>query len=139
MDISIFTNKLIVPENGDLMQVLGTSYKLWEDIKKYVYEKYPAAFEEWNYPGVKYGWSFRLKDKKRAILYFLPREKYFMVAFVFGQKATDIILQSGISDEIKSELGNGRVYAEGRGIRLTVKNENHLNDIKKLIEIKISN
>lgn len=139
MDISIFTNKLIVPENGDLMQVLGTSYKLWEDIKKYVYEKYPAAFEEWNYPGVKYGWSFRLKDKKRAILYFLPREKYFMVAFVFGQKATDIILQSGISDEIKSELENARVYAEGRGIRLTVKNENHLNDIKKLIEIKISN
>ena len=139
MDISIFTNKLIVPENSDLMQVLGTSYKLWEDIKKYVYEKYPAAFEEWNYPGVKYGWSFRLKDKKRAILYFLPREKYFMVAFVFGQKATDIILQSGISDEIKSELENARVYAEGRGIRLTVKNENHLNDIKKLIEIKISN
>ncbi len=139
MDISIFTDKSIVPENDDLIMVLGSNYKLWEDIKKYVYEKYPAAVEEWNYPGVKYGWSFRLKDKKRAILYFLPREKYFMVAFVFGQKATDIILRSGISDEIKSELENARVYAEGIGIRIAVKDENHLDDIKKLVGIKISN
>lgn len=66
--------------------------------------KYPNGLEEWNYPGKKYGWSYRIKDKKRAIIYFLPRENYFKVAFVFGQKATDIVLESDISGKIKTDL-----------------------------------
>ncbi len=87
----------------------------------------------------KYGWSFRIKDKKRAIIYFLPREKYFKVAFVFGQKAYDIILESDISDEIKTELSKAKKYAEGRGIRIDVRNEEIISDIQKLIEIKLTN
>ena len=69
----------------------------------------------------KYGWSFRIKDKRRAIIYFLPRKKYFKVAFVFRQKAYDIILESDISDEIKTELSKAEKYAEGRGFGLTLK------------------
>jgi len=53
-------------------------------IRDRVYEKYPEGFEEWNFPGKKYGWSFRIKDKKRAIVYLLPGDDAFMVAFVFG-------------------------------------------------------
>jgi hypothetical protein len=86
-------------------------------------EKYPTGLAEWNYPGKKYGWSYRIKDKKRAIIYFLPRDKYFKVAFVFGQKATDIVLASNISREIKTELEQATKYAEGRGIRIDIKND----------------
>jgi hypothetical protein len=59
------------------------------------------------------------------------------VAFVFGQKATDKILNSTISDEIKDELCLAKVYAEGRGIRLEVKDNTTLNDIMEMIKIKI--
>lgn len=94
--------------------------------------------DEWNYSGDKYGWGFRIKDKKRAIIYLLPRDRFFKAAFVFGQKATDAIMASRISDTIKSELASARVYAEGRGIRITVSNQSNINDIKELIDIKIA-
>ena len=61
------------------------------------------------------------------------------VAMVFGQKATDKILSSDISAFIKDELMKSKVYAEGRVVRLEINDNSFLNDIKKLVEIKIAN
>jgi hypothetical protein len=137
MDKSIFTEKKKLPGNKDLVDSLGDSCFLWQLIREYVHLKYPNALDEWNYPGEKYGWSFRIKDKKRAILYLLPRDKYFKVAFVFGQKATDMILKSSVSDSIKTELQNARVYAEGRGIRIEIRDDTLMENIRELIDIKL--
>lgn len=138
MDKSLFSDKKTVPNDADLVEPLGELVPLWQSLKQYVHLKYPAAVDEWNYPGDKYGWSFRVKDKKRAILYLLPRERYFKVAFVFGQKATDAIMNSQVSIAIKAELEAARTYAEGRGISIEVKNDQIINDIKQLIDIKIA-
>ncbi|NOU19273.1 MAG: DUF3788 domain-containing protein [Bacteroidales bacterium] len=137
MDKSIFTDKNTTPSNDDLKESLGDTYQLWQLIKDYIISKYPKGFEEWNYSN--FGWNFRIKDKKRAIVYLLPRDKFFKVAFVFGQKATDIIMQSQISQAIKTELSSARVYAEGRGIRIDIKNDSIISDIKSLIDIKMAN
>ncbi|MDP2887597.1 MAG: DUF3788 family protein, partial [Bacteroidota bacterium] len=60
-------------------------------------------------------------------------------AFVFGQKATDFILESDISPEIKNDLRKATKYAEGRGIRIEIKDNQILADIEKLIAIKLAN
>lgn len=138
MDISIFTDKNNIPDSSDLINSLGDTYNLWKLIKEYVHLKYPTALDEWNYSGEKYGWSFRIKDKKRAVIYLLPRNKYFKVAFVFGKKAMDLIMKSQISDAIKNELQAAKVYSEGRGIRIDVNDEGIINDVKKLIDIKLT-
>ena len=138
-DISIFQDKTITPTDNDLVEKLDSTYNLWIQLQNFVLSKYPDGLSEWNYPGKKYGWSFRIKDKKRAIIYFLPRDKYFKVAFVFGQKATDDIMNSNIFPKIKPELMQARKYAEGRGIRIDINNDLRIPDIKKLIEIKLAN
>lgn len=139
MDGSIFMDKSIIPDEGMLKEALGDRFPLWQQLCEFVNQLQPSALNEWNFPGAKYGWSFRIKDKKRAIIYLLPRENYFMVAFVFGQKATDIIMQSQVSREIQTELSAARVYAEGRGIRIPLHNELIIPDILELIRIKIAN
>ena len=138
MEISIFTDKSKVPTDNDLKTAISTTFLFWNDIKDYVYKQYPNGVEDWNYPGSKYGWSFRIKDKKRAIIYFLPRDGFFKVAFVFGQKAMDKILESDIKSEIVEELKAARVYGEGRGIRIDIKAESDISDVKKLIDIKLT-
>lgn len=138
MDESIFMDKNQIPEENELREVMKNHYDWWNQIKKYALSKYPKALMEWNFPGKKYGWSFRIKDKKRAIVYLLPRDGYFMVAFVFGQKATDVILNSVVNEKIKEELRNARKYAEGRGIRIPVNDIGVIKDVKTLIDIKLS-
>lgn len=140
MDISIFTDKEKVPTNEDLKASLGSdALDLWVALRNFVFSHYLSAKEEWSYPGAKYGWSFRIKDKKRAIIYLLPRDHYFKVAFVFGQKATDKVLSSEVSAAIKTELSSAKPFAEGRGIRIDIKDASIISDIEKLIMIKLAN
>lgn len=139
MDTSIFMDLSNTPVNNDLVIPLDKTYAFWTDIRNFVLDKYPEGIEEWHISVKKYGWIFRIKDKKRAIIYLLPREGFFKVAFVFGPKATEKILISNISEEIKDELRKSKVYMEGRVLQIDVKNDLKLKDIKALIEIKIAN
>ena len=139
MESSIFMDKQPVPVEDDVKQALGHMYKFWEELKKYTLGKYPGGIEEWFYAGKKYGWGFRIKDKKRAIIYLGPRDKYFLASLVFGGKATDQALRSNIPAEIKSIIESAPVYAEGRGVRFEVRDGKYINDIKTLIDIKLAN
>lgn len=134
---SIFLDKDLTPGTKELKKALGDTYSVWQTLAEFTKKSYPSATEEWKYTSAKFGWSFRISDKKRVLLYLLPRDKFFKVAFVFGQKATDEILKSKIAENIKTELKNAKVYAEGRGIRIDIKDDALTSDIKKLIKIKI--
>lgn len=135
---SIFTDKLNPPTDCVLKAALGETYSLWQVFTEYVRVQYPVATDNWAY-SKSGGWNFSLKDKKRAIVYLLPRDQYFKVALVFGQKATDEVMKSGVAVTIKTELESAKVYAEGRGIRMEIRDETLVNDIKTLIHIKLKN
>ena len=132
-------DKSQVPNDEELKKALGTSFDLWKSIRDYTLKNYPKAQEEWNFPGVKYGWSFRIKDKKRAIVYLLPGDKTFRVAFVYGEKATNQALSSNLSKEIKDIIETATVYAEGRGFRIEITDKKIIKDIEMLIDIKLAN
>jgi hypothetical protein len=135
---SIFTDKATIPTQKDLEIALGVTYNIWQHLSDFTKKQYPDAIEEWNFSSEKFGWSFRLKDEKRVIIYLLPRDQYFKVAFVFGDKATDAILESTIVDSIKTEIKAAKKYAEGRGIRIDIKDQMLVADIEKLIAIKVA-
>lgn len=136
---SIFTDKNSIPTFGDLKIGLGNTIELWKKLEAFTNKNYPNANAAWNYSGDKYGWSYQIKDNKRVIIYLLPRDHFFRVAFVFGAKAFDQIIESDIDESIKNDLSAAKQYAEGRGIRIEVKDSSNLDDIKKLIKIKLSN
>ncbi|MDO9254375.1 MAG: DUF3788 family protein [Bacteroidales bacterium] len=58
-------DKAKMPDDVMLSEALGDLHPVWIEIRDYVFQKYPDAVEEWNTPEKNYGWSFRVKDKKR--------------------------------------------------------------------------
>lgn len=139
MALSIFEDKSVRPDEQMLAEALQSSYEWWKEIREFVIQQYPQALEEWNHSGKNYGWGFRLKDKKRAIIYLTPSDKYFLFSVVFGEKATQEALHSNVSEDIKKIIREAKVYAEGRGIRFEVKTVKMISDIKELILIKLHN
>lgn len=135
---SIFADKNSQPDITALKAALGKTFSLWQELEAYTISLRPDAMGEWNYSGQKFGWSYRIKDSKRVLIYLLPRDRFFKVAFVFGQKATDSILESKIAATIKKELESAIIHAEGRGIRLAITDKKIVTDIKKLIATKLS-
>ena len=136
---SFFADKAKQPTETELKKALKKTFEAWMTLAEFTKKSYPKATEEWKFSGEKYGWNFQISDKKRTLIYLLPRDGFFKAAFVFGQKATDVILKSNISHDIKEEIKGAKVYGEGRGIRIEVKNKSILNEIEKLITIKIGN
>ena len=136
---SIFVDKNLKPTTKDLEKGLGDTFHIWKSFEDFTKKNYPDATCEWNFSGEKFGWSYRIKDKKRVLIYLLPRDRFFKTAFVFGQKATSQIMESDISESIKTELKIAKANAEGRGIRIEIKDQSNFEDIQKLIKIKISN
>jgi hypothetical protein len=134
-----FTDKNIKPDNKSLAKVLGESNKLWNDLKRHLGESYGELIEEWKFYSPKYGWTLKVLKKKRNLFFFSPRPNAFRVSFVFGEKAVSHIEASNLPEKIKIAIRNARKYAEGRGISLEVKSVDEIEEIKKLVEIKLSN
>ena len=138
MDTSIFTDKNKAPGDIELKAELEKTYKLWNQLKEYVSEQNPDTYEEWNY-SKSFGWGFRVRDKKRVIIYLMPQAGKFKASFVLGEKATCEAIVSKISKDIKDLISAAKVYAEGRGIRIDVESKKIVKDIMKIIDIKLSN
>ncbi len=139
MEISVFTDKSIQPDNDLLAQALGENGKFWEALKKHIMENHGDTKEEWKFYSAKYGWTLKTLLKKRNLFFFTPLNGYFRIGFVFGDKAVAAVEQSDLPDNIKTELKNARKYAEGRGFVIVVKNMNDVENVQKLIDIKVEN
>lgn len=139
MSVSVFEDKVTRPDDKMLAKALGKSNRLWQDIKKHLKAEYGELIEEWKFYGQKSGWILKTLRKKRNLFFFIPLEGSFQISFVFGDKAVAAVEKSDLPQELITELKNARKYAEGRGLRIDVKNSTDVEHIKKLVEIKVNN
>ena len=139
MSVSVFEDKATIPDDKMLAKALGKSNRLWQEIKKHLKAEYGELIEEWKFYGQKSGWILKTLRKKRNLFFFVPLEGSFQVSFIFGEKAVAAVEKSDLPKELITELKNARKYAEGRGMRIDVKNSADIEHIKKLVEIKVNN
>ncbi len=138
MAVSVFEDKAVMPDDKMLAKALGKSNRMWREIKKHLKAEYGELVEEWKFYGVKSGWILKTLRKKRNLFFFIPLKGSFQVSFVFGDKAVAAVEKSGLPKGLITELKNARKYAEGRGLRIDVKNSADVEHIQKLVEIKVN-
>ena len=139
MSKSVFIDKSNQPDNQMLSEALGETFQVWEEIKRHLKSDYGELIHEWKFYGKNYGWQLKTLRKKRNLFFIIPCAGYFNQIFVFGEKAVAAIEQSDLPDDIKETLKNTKKYAEGRGLSIEVDSFEKIENIKKLIEIKINN
>lgn len=91
---------------------------------------------EWKYYGAKLGWNLKLFRGKRNLCFISPHEDHWTIAFALGARAVDSALNSDLPDSVKQEIRDARKYAEGRGVRITVREPQDLVAAETLLEIK---
>jgi hypothetical protein len=139
MALSAFDDKAEKPTKRNLKMTLGRSGGHWDSLIAYIASEYAPLDTEWNFAGAAWGWSLRLKQKKRTVLYMTPCQKYFYVGFVLGEKAVKAARNAGLPDTVLSLITQAKNYAEGRAVRLEVRNKKDLENTKKLANIKMAN
>ena len=136
---SAFIEREHKPDSELLSKVLGESHPLWQEIKEHLDQTFGEIVEEWKYYGLKSGWVLKMFKKKRNLFFFIPVQSFFVISFVFGDKAVNQILETGFPGEIKTTIQNARKYVEGRGLPIEVRSEDEVEQVKTLVEIKVNN
>lgn len=134
-----FIGKTTQPTPKQLASELGESKRLWTKLVADLKEECDITGEEWNSWSPKYGWSLRLKRKKRNIVYLGPCHGCFRVAFVLGDKGMKAARASEFPADIAKVIDEAPHYPEGSAIRFEVKNSSDLEAVKQLARIKIEN
>ena len=126
------------PREAELTRMLGRTAVLWDRLIDSIERAHGPVKREWHFGRTTGTWHVRLKQKARTILYLLPREKYFLTAFVFGERAEAAIRARGFPDCVVKALDEAAPCGAGRGIRLATKNRRDVATMLKLTAIKLA-
>ncbi len=137
MALSIFDDKARPPGPGELESAIGRTGALWEGLRGRVRESYGPVADEWAFAGAKFGWSLRLKDRKRVVLYLIPCKGHFLAGVVLGEKAVQAVRGAGLPEGILRMVDEAKPYSEGRGIRVEVRKKGDAAAVWKLVTAKM--
>jgi hypothetical protein len=137
MALSAFDDKSHPPQPDEIHQIFGSTAKLWQAIISHVTGTYPPITEHWNFSGAKFGWSLRLKQKDRIILYLTPQEGHFLAGIVLGEKAARAAHENGLPEAVLNLIDAAPKYAEGRGIRMAVISDDEVEVVKQFVKLKM--
>ncbi len=136
--LNAFIGKLSQPTETDIEAVLGDATQLWKDLIRW-FADLGVGEQEWKSTSPKYGWSLRLKIKKRTIVYLAPCHGCFRAAFVLGDRAVEAARKISLPKKTLQLLDEAPRYGEGTGLRLIVKDAKDLSSIRKIASVKLAN
>jgi len=67
-----------------------------------------------------------------------PRDGHFLSSFALGEKAVKAANEDDLPESVLKVIDNAKKYAEGRGVRLEVRNGRDVRNVEKLAVIKMS-
>jgi hypothetical protein len=137
--LSVFDDKSRPPQDDELAAMLGSTFAIWNELKKRIASRFAPLSIEWGFTSQKTGWGVRLKRDKRTILYMTPCQGYFMASFALGEKAVRAAHESDLPASVLKAIDSAKKYAEGRGVRLEVRSVEDVRNVERLAVIKMAN
>jgi hypothetical protein len=134
MSLSFFADKARPPSDAELAECLGSAHALWTQVREHVASK-ARITAVWGYTSRSTGWGLRLKSGERVILYMTPREGEFLASTALGEKA--IANARGLPPAVRRLIADAPRYAEGRGIRITVKRPSDVRSVAHVVALKV--
>ena len=139
MTSAYFLEKSETPTAPALASALGSRARLWNDVTRGIGAQHAPVTEEWVYAGKNYGWSLRLKQKKRAVVYLTPVRGGFRASFAMGEKAVRAAHESALPQSVLRLIDDAPRYAEGRAVRVDVTRASDVKYVLELAAIKMAN
>ena len=138
MPVSVFGDKLEIPDSTALDAALGKSSALLKGVEEHILDQFGPVDREWKFYGKKAGWTLALVHGGRRLFHLIPQSGRFIAVCTLGDRAVTTAQVSSLPASIKSEIADARKYAEGRSVRCEVSTSADAEVVKQLVTIKLS-
>jgi hypothetical protein len=133
----VLSDKSVIPTDDFIFSIIGERKVHWLKIMNYLSENYPDATGSWNYYNDGKQWLFKYVRKKKTIFWSSVLNDTFRITFYLGNKAELIIENSDLPKSIKEEFKTAKKYGLIRPVSFIIKDQTDVDNVLKMIDIKI--
>jgi hypothetical protein len=138
MEELLLDDKEIVPTDEYVIKLLEDKAALWKEIHEFLEENFPDASGSWNYYNDGKRWLYKMVRKKKTIFWGALLSDAFRITIYFGNKAEPEIVKSSLPAEIISGFISAPRYGLIRPVSIKVMSHEDVENIIKLIALKMS-
>jgi len=139
MKNEILANKSVEPTEDMIFSIIGEKKLVWKQTMSYLYDNNNDITEVWKYYNDGKSWLFRTLKKKKTIFWINILDDTFRIAFYFADRLEPIILNSELSESLKTEYKGAKIFNKSRCIYIDIQSTGDFQEIKKLIDLKLEN
>ena len=136
MSLSAFDDKSHPPTDAELTSTLGASHSVWAELLAAIDARVGGIEPTWKFSGKTTGWGLRLMRNGRVLVYMTPQSDQFLVSFVLGERAATAASTTTLPSALREAIDRAPRYAEGRGVRIAVRDATLVTALVRLAEIK---
>ncbi|MFL7870297.1 MAG: DUF3788 family protein [Anaerolineales bacterium] len=137
MSVGAFTDKKQQPTESEIQRVMGAGLSYWEELVQYVHQQY-APDEEFHFMyGKKYGWALRFQMRGKLLTSFYPTNGGLTVQINLGPAAIEQALEMRLGEHVVGVINRATAYSEGRWLFIPVKSPRDIQDIQRLIALRV--
>jgi len=125
------------PADRELAAALGASEPLWRRLTRELRVAHGPLADAWSFSTTS-GWTLRVKQPARVLVYLTPSRSHFLASFALGEKACAAARDAGVPAAILAIIDAAPRYAEGRGVRIPVRTTADLEGVLRIAAIKVA-
>jgi hypothetical protein len=133
-----FTTKEVVPDDAAVEAAIGPRHERWVALRKALADAFDPVAEAWTFSGKRYGWSLRVSQHDRPIVYLTPLPGRFRANLALPERAVEAALAADLPPAVRAVVAAAPIHAEGRAIRLLVTSDDDLRGVLALARIRMT-
>lgn len=134
----VFLDRATVPDAPAVDAAIGSAAPRWRSLRAALATAYPPLTEEWSFGGRRYGWSLRLRQRDRPVVYLTPLAGRFRASLALPERTMEAALAASLPADIRTIVAAAPSYPEGRAIRVEVTSDEEAEGILTLARIRMS-
>lgn len=127
----------VPPGEREVAERLGAAAAAWDGLLAEVGRAFGPVTGRWGRAGMKHPWTYVIEGGGRKLVYLVPGEASFAATVVMGEKAVARALEEGAGAAARAAIEAARQYAEGRPVRLEVRDVSGVEAVVRLIRCKL--
>jgi hypothetical protein len=137
MSIGVFTDKNHRPTEAEILEAVCPRLSAWQQLIRFIREKYGVQEEFKFLYGAKYGWGLRFRTKGKLLVSLYPVQGGFTVQIILRPEAVQKAQSLKVGKNVRKAIARAKPWPEGRWLFVPVESEKDLRDVQQLLALRV--
>jgi len=137
MSVGVFTDKSHRPTNSEVLEAIGSRRSAWEELTRFIREKYRVQEEFKFLYGAKYGWGLRFSTKGKLLTSLYPVQGGFTVQIILRPEAVEKALRMKMGKNVRQAIARAKPWPKERWLFIPVESEKDSRDVQELLALRV--